>query len=166
MTTNIKIELLKSAKDLQGLKKLYFELAKKLHPDMPTGNTAKMQQLNNEYDYLKTVLKNAKDTKKAEQENIHTMSGFQNIIDELIKYKNITIQICGSWLWVEGRGTFAIKQEILYDKLHFEYSKSNKKFYWFEGIENSNKCKGGYLKQAIDKYGVTTIQSKGSPALL
>lgn len=163
---NIKIELLKDATNLQELKKLYLQLCKKYHPDInPTGLKI-MQQLNNEYDYLKTILKNAKDTKKAEQENINTLNSFKKLLDILLKYPNIKIELIGSWAWISGHGTFKIKDDILYNTLHCKYSKSNKKFYWFEGIENQQgKIKGGFLKKAIDKYGITEVKSNNNPIL-
>jgi hypothetical protein len=165
--TKTKIIFLKDAKNLQELKKLYFQFSKKMHPDVG-GKLEDMQQLNNEYDYLKTILKNDinPETKKAYTENNASMDAFRNIIDELMKYNKITIEIVGSWLWISGQGTFTIKDEILYNKLHCKYSKTNKKFYWFSGIENNTfKCKGGYLKQAIDKYGITKIESELKPEL-
>lgn len=163
----IKIELLKNATNLQELKQLYFQLSKKYHPDMETGDLKIMQQLNNEYDYLKTILKNSEHTKRAEQETEKTMEGFKKILDILLKYPNLKIELIGSWAWISGYGTFDIKDDILYNKLHCKYSKANKKFYWFEGIEEQQnfKCKGGYLKKAIDKFGITEVKSEGKKVL-
>lgn len=162
----IKIKYLKEANTLQQLKKLYFEFAKKLHPDVG-GQLEDMKQLNNEFDYLKTVLKNEKTTdnsnKKQYQETTVSMDKFKDIIDALIKYPNVKIEIIGSWLWISGSGTFKIKDEILYKLLHCEYSKSHKKFYYYEGIENkSGYYKGGYLKKAIETYGIHTINSNNN----
>lgn len=159
----MKINYLKSATNLQELKTLYFKLAKEFHPDVNPQGLEAMKIINNEYDYLKGILKNAKDTKKAEQESTTSMEGFKNIIDELMKYPNIKIEIVNAWLWVSGYGTFKIKEDVLYNMFNFKYSKSNKKFYWYEGIEeNETKYRGGFLKQAIDKYGITEIKSNVS----
>lgn len=159
----MKIEFLKEAKNLQELKSLYFKLAKKYHPDVNGGNLEIMKIINNEYDYLKTVLKNAKDTRKAEHENSESLEGFKEIINILIRFPKITIEIVGSWVWISGCGTFAIKEDILYKKLNCRYSKAQKKFYWYEGIEGNNKkYKGGFLKKAIDKYGITVIESNNN----
>jgi hypothetical protein len=156
----IKIIYLKAATNLQELKKLYFELSKKHHPDMG-GDVETMQQINNEYDYLKTILKNASDTKKASEENYASMDAFKDVINKIIVYPNIVIEIVGSWLWISGKGTFAIKDDVLYNMLHCKYSKAQKKFYWFDGIEDQEgRVKGGHLKKAIFKYGIYTINSE------
>ena len=156
----MKVKFLKEATNLQELKKLYFELSKKHHPDMG-GNSEIMKAINNEYDYLKTVLENADNTAKNQYESAKTMDAFKDIIDIIIVYPNITIEIIGSWLWISGKGTFAIRDDVLYSKLNCKYSKAQKKFYWFQGIENKQgKYKGGHLKKAIAKYGVQKIQSE------
>ena len=157
-----KIFYLKDATNLQELKSLYLSLVKKYHPDINPLGLEQMKIINNEYDYLKTILKNATDTKKAEQENINTMDGFKDLLEKIMQYKNLKIELIGSWAWISGNGTFSIKQEILYDILHIGYSKSNKKFYWYKGIDCINgrpqqKIKGGFLKEAINKYGITEI---------
>jgi curved DNA-binding protein CbpA len=159
----MKIEFLKEAKNLQELKSLYFKLAKKYHPDVNGGNLEIMKIINNEYDYLKTVLKNADNTERKHMENTESMEGFRGIIEMLIKYPKIKIEIVNKWLWISGYGTFAIKEDILYNTLHCRYSKAQKKFYWYEGIEGNNKkYKGGFLKKAIDKYGITVIESNNN----
>ncbi len=164
-----KIKYLNKATTKQELKKLYYELSMKLHPDHG-GNLEEMKILNNEYDYLKNKLPNEKQAanskQKVHEETTISMDQFRDIIDELLKYPKIKIEIIGSWLWVSGNGTFAIKDDILFKKLKFEYSKSNKKFYWYSGIEKqSGYHKGGYLKKAVETYGIHTINSEERPVL-
>jgi len=161
---------LKQAKNLQELKKLYFALSKKYHPDITGGDLRIMQAINNEYDYLKTVLKNEipknDSEKKQYSENVYSMDAFRNILNQLLKYPKITIEIIGSWLWISGAGTFQIKDNILYNELKCKYSKSQKKFYWFSGIENNQgKFKGGYLNRAINAYGIIKMESDILPEL-
>ena len=161
------INYLKQAKNLQELKKLYFKLAKKLHPDHG-GNITDMQILNNEYDYLKNKLSNDETIDKDYlKETVFSMDYFKDIITELLKYNHITIEIVGSWLWISGIGTYAIKDDILYGKFNCKFSKSQKKFYWYSGIDKDQKrkYKGGFLNQAIDKYGITTLESEPKPVL-
>ena len=163
-----KINYLKDATTLQELKKLYFKLAKQLHPDITKDSGESMKQLNNEYDYLKTRLTNdATIDKDYLKETSYSMDYFRDIITELLKYNNIIIEIVGSWVWISGRGTYAIKDAILYEKFNCKFSKSQKKFYWYSGIDKDNrkKYKGGFLNQAIDKYGITTLESEFKPSL-
>jgi curved DNA-binding protein CbpA len=157
----MKINYLKDATNLQELKTMYFTLAKKHHPDVKGGNLETMKIINNEYDYLKGILKNAKTTKKAETETSATMEGFKEVIDVLIKYPNVKIEIVGAWCYISGYGTFKIKEEVLYNQLHCKYSKSLKKFYWYKGIKEDNGYhKGGYYNKAVNKYGIETIMSQ------
>ena len=108
-----KINYLKDAITLQDLKKLYFQLAKKLHPDITKDNGEQMKILNNEYDYLKTTLKNDETIDKEYlKETVFSMDYFKDILSELLKYNNIVIEIVGSWVWISGIGTYAIKDEI------------------------------------------------------
>lgn len=158
------LKYLKNVKTLQELKKEYFRLAKILHPDHG-GNLEEMKALNNEFDYLRKILPNEKhdaEDKKWHPESSNSMESYAIVLNELLRYPKITIEIIGSWLWVSGTGTFKIKDDILYKKFHFEYSKVQKKFYWFSGIENQKgyKFKGGLLKLAIQKYGIKTIQTE------
>ena len=171
MYNRVKIIYLKSATNLQELKKLYFKLAKELHPDITKDNGEKMKQLNNEFDYLKTVLKNAvpknEQEKNQYRETSASMDAFRDILNKLLKYPKITIEIIGSWLWISGSGTFQIKDNILYAELKCKYSKSQKKFYWYSGIENQQgKYKGGFLKNAIAAYGVIKMESDILPELV
>lgn len=161
------INYLKEAKTLQELKKLYFQLAKKLHPDHG-GNAEQMKILNSEYDYLKNKLSNDKTIDKDYlKETVFSMDYFKDIITELLKYNHIIIEIVGSWVWISGIGTYAIKDKILYNKFNCKFSKSQKKFYWYSGIDRDSrkKYKGGFLSQAIDKYGITTLESELKPLL-
>lgn len=164
MSKKVNVIYLKDANNLQELKKLYFKLSKIYHPDINKNGLETMQIINNEYDYLKTILKNSinEETKKEYKDNIYSMDNFRNIIDELMKYNRITIEIVGSWLWIFGNGTFAIKDDILYNKLHCKYSKHNKKFFYYEGIEDdqNTRYKGGFLNKAIEKYGITRMESE------
>lgn len=168
--TMTKIKYLKEAKTLQELKKLYFTLAKKLHPDHG-GSTESMQQLNNEYDYLKTILPNEEQTadnsdKKTYKETSFSMDAFKDILSDLLRYNGITIEVIGSWLWIYGNGTYAIKDEILKAKYGCKWSKPQKKWYWFSGItEQVWRPKGGFLQQAKNKYGVHTIETEGIQAI-
>src|SRR5690625_3981841 len=94
---------------IEELKQQYRKLAKKYHPDISTHPEATqiMQSINNQYDKLFEKLKNS--SKHTKNENVNT---FKDIINELIKHDNITIDIVGSWLWVYGKGTFSIKSNL------------------------------------------------------
>src|SRR5690606_21664303 len=106
----------KNVTTLEELKKQYRKLAKQYHPDLNENDTTKdMQQINKEYEILFDQLKNNKSNTENEK-----ASTYMNIINELIKYEDITIDIVGSWLWLSG-DTYPIKNEL--SKLGFRWSK-------------------------------------------
>lgn len=138
---------------IEELKKVYKELAKKLHPDLG-GNKEEFQAMNNEYDKLLETLKSNKKTNKA---NNKDDDKFKNIINELIKYNELTIEIIGSWLWVSGN-TYPLRDSI--KKLGMLWSKGRKKWYYTADTIGANTH---YKKKTYDQlkndYGYTKIKS-------
>ena len=145
----------KNVTSLNDLKKEYRKLAKKYHPDCNSTDTNQiMKDINRQYKLLFEQLKHTKNTNEDNQsENVYT---FMNIINELIKYENINIDIIGSWLWIDGN-TYAIKDQL--KATGFKWSKNKKKWYYTDNI--SNKKKKGTLSynQIVSKYGKKTIKS-------
>ena len=155
------IKFLKDVKNLQELKKAYFTLAKELHPDL-NGSIEDMQVLNAEYDYLKTTLNNDTTIKnKAYNETASSMEGFKDIINDLIRFNDLEFEIIGTWLYIKGN-TFVIK-DYLKDQYHCRFSKTHKCWYWFNGIENSNKTRANkkYYDKNKSMYGVMSVKSEG-----
>ena len=139
---------------LEELKKVYKELAKKLHPDLG-GNKEKFQEMNNEYDMLFKDLKNKKANKKA---NNKDDDKFKDIINELIKYNELTIEIIGSWLWISGN-TYPLRDTI--KNLGLLWSKGRKKWYYTAdtiGAANTHYKKKTY-EQLKQSYGYTKVKS-------
>jgi len=102
----------KNVTSLNDLKKEYRKLAKQYHPDCNSTNTNQtMKDINRQYkllfEQLKHTKKNTTDNENNQYENVHT---FMNIINELIKYENMNIDIVSSWLWIDGN-TYEIKDK-------------------------------------------------------
>ena len=139
---------------IEELKKVYKELAKKLHPDLG-GNKEKFQEMNNEYDML---FKELKANKKANKTNNKDDDKFKDIINELIKYNELTIEIIGSWLWVSGN-TYPLRDCI--KKLGLLWSKGRKKWYYTSDTIGANThYKKKTYEQLKNDYGYTKV--KGS----
>ena len=139
---------------IEELKKKYKELAKKHHPDLG-GAKEEFQKLNNEYDKLLETLKSNKKTNKA---NTKDNDNFKDIINELIKYNELTIEIIGSWLWISGN-TYPLRDMI--KNLGLLWSKGRKKWYYTTDIIDHKNTH--YKKKTYDElknsYGYTKIKS-------
>ena len=142
---------------LEELKKKYKELAKKHHPDLG-GSKEEFQELNNEYDLLFKSLKNKKANKKANTKDNKDGDKFKDIINELIKYNELTIEIIGSWLWISGN-TYPLRDII--KNLGLLWSKGRKKWYYTaDTIDGANKhYKKKTYEELKNNYGYTKVKS-------
>ncbi len=95
----MKITYFINCKSLDEVKKLYKNLALQHHPDRPGGNTEVMQRINAEY---KSIIDNPvfKFTEQSTQDKEDYFK-FPDIINQIIHF-DITIEICGSWIWLSG----------------------------------------------------------------
>lgn len=91
---------------LEDLKKAYYKLALKHHPDRG-GDLETMKVINAEYDALFERVKNVHKTHKGETYTAKKPSQerapwFRDIVDALMKMDGITIEIIGGFVWVGG----------------------------------------------------------------
>jgi curved DNA-binding protein CbpA len=149
---------------LQELKKEYYRLAKINHPDIG-GDVKTMQDINNEYDKLFDYLKNKIDYKNYDVKNppknytyaSETNDIFKDIINKIINLDNITIEICGYWVWVDGE-TKPIK-EIL-KETGFKFSPKKFNWYWRPSEHKSFKRNSKILDMDTirDMFGSINIE--------
>lgn len=154
----MKTNYFKDCKSKEDAKKLYKKLAFKHHPDKG-GDVEIMKAINNEFDeFIKNFKDNKKDSKK---EYEFKSSTYRNLIEKLIKFDNITIDIVGYFIWITGN-TYPIKEEL--KQLGFKYSRNKKSWYTApkEYMENRTNYKKRYSMNEIkNKYGCTSIKSEG-----
>ena len=91
---------------LEELKGMYRKLAMQHHPDRG-GSDDMMKGVNAKYEELFPKLKDVHKTKEgktytAHQESTETAEQFRDLISELMKMENITIEIIGCFVWVTG----------------------------------------------------------------
>lgn len=111
----------KNVNTLEELRKQYKELLKKFHPDNANGSTEGTQEINAEYDALFKVLKNRHEnqTSTSDKEtdfnkaywNYEEDKALREILQKVVHLANITIEICGSWIWISGN-TYQHKAEL------------------------------------------------------
>lgn len=146
---------------LEELKKQYKKLAIKHHPDMG-GTQSDMQEINAEYDSLFNRLKNthksaAGETYTSKTETTETPDEFKDIINSLIALEGITIEICGSWLWITG-DTYPHRKVL--KELHFRFSKNKSAWYYHTADYRKTSNKQFTLNQIRDLYGSETISKE------
>lgn len=144
-----------TAVNLEELKKEYRTLSKKFHPDAnPNKDTTSIFiAIQAEYEKLFAILKR-EDKNAFKHKESATDTGFRSIIDALVKYEDLNIEIVGSWIWVSGN-TFNAKDVI--KGLGFKWSSSNKK--WYYGEVSGKKKKAISWKEKVAKYGCDTVQA-------
>ena len=146
---------------LEQLKKQYKKLAMQHHPDVG-GSVVDMQEINAEYDKLFEILKNTHQTADGKtyttkKETTETAAEFKEIINRIINLQGITIEVCGSWLWITGN-TYQ-HREVL-KCLKFRFSKSKAAWYYHTDGYRKNNSKVYSLDEIRDLYGSETVVNK------
>lgn len=109
----------------EDLKKAYRKQAKKLHPDMSTGNEAEFVKLQDEYEKLFEYLK-THSTVKADTNSNEVAKSYTDIINNIVNL-NVDIEIIGTWVWVSGN-TYSCKETL--KKNGFKFSRKRKMWYY------------------------------------
>ena len=150
-----------NVKNLQELKKQYRTLAMKLHPDKEGGDAEEFKILVNEYEILTKKL--AKENNKNEEEynkDIELDKQYMDIINELIKFDGLIIEVVGSWIWLSGN-TYPAKDVI--KGLGFKWA--SKKKMWYLSPDDHPKRRGKELSmdEIKNKYGVKAkVKTEGA----
>lgn len=137
---------------LEELKKAYKKVVFMLHPDRnkDRDTTKEFQAMQNEYDKKFSEVKDYrrnKDNVKYYKVCNETPDIFKNIIEKIIHFDNVTIEIIGEWLWVSGETkSYA---EIL-KSLKFRWSPNKLAWYYHEG---------GYKKRGKKKLNMAELRA-------
>jgi len=136
--------------DLDSLKKQYFKLAKKYHPDAG-GTTIQFQQLQAEYDILlKKLLKGSSLNTEQRENEIVIDQAIRDIIDALINIEGLDIDVIGKWLWVGGQ-TYPVR--TILKQVGLEFIKKAGVPYWvYKGSESKGRGKMS-IEEIKAKYG-------------
>lgn len=163
----------KDLSSMEAVKKQYRKLAMQYHPDRnKEANSEEIFKIiNNEYEEAIEIAK-INETKKAktkkEEDFIKSQymnsRDFREKIDKLIKLDNIVIEICGTWLYISGKGTYENK-EYLKEEFGAFWSKSKKCWCISPQGKNFKKTygyKGRNMNNIRNTYGSTKIKSEGT----
>lgn len=135
-----------------AIKKHFRQLAKQYHSDFG-GTDEQFRELYSEYEYL------IKNFIKIEYKDIEVPKYIQELIDKLIYYDDLELELVGTWLWVGGN-TILYKDNL--KKLGLFYSSKHHKWYYNGMTKKVRK----YTKSSIDEikqfYGVKEVKSVGT----
>lgn len=144
-----KEQIISEFRDVTGIneaKKIYKTLAKKLHPDMPNGDTESFKILNAVYnDLIENKIYFSNDFKIDIE--------LEKIISLILHFENIKIELVGSWIWVSG-DTKEIKEKL--KKISFKWA--SKKKMWYYGEMKSKNPNPKSMEEIKSKYGSETIK--------
>ena len=131
----MKFYFFENVETLEDLRSQYKKLVFKHHPDRG-GRTEDMQQINAEYEeLLKTVgsTRRNKDGNTYQKTDFNAESDrFREIINKIINY-NITVEICGTWIWC----TNAYQYKTQLKEIGFFWCSSKKAWAWAENPETN-----------------------------
>ena len=145
-------EQFKGIEGINEAKKIYKQLAKKLHPDVG-GSDELFKMLNSIYT---NILENG----------IYFSNEFkfdleiEKIISQILHYENILIEVVGSWVWVSG-DTREIKEKL--KELNFKWA--SKKKLWFYGEMKGRNPNEKSMEDIKSKYGFETVKTKAKGKL-
>ena len=142
-------EILREFKGVEGIneaKKIYKQLAKKLHPDVG-GDEESFKLLNAIYtDLIEHKIYFSNDIKIDIE--------LEKIISLILHFENITIELVGSWIWVNG-DTREIKEKL--KEIGFKWA--SKKKMWYYGEMKAKNPNPKSMEEIKTKYGSETLKS-------
>jgi hypothetical protein len=140
-------EQFKGIEGINEAKKIYKQLAKKLHPDVG-GSDELFKMLNSIYTNII-------------QNKIYFTNEFkfdleiEKVISQLLHYENILIEVVGSWIWLSG-DTKEIKDKL--KELNFKWA--SKKKMWFYGEMKGRNPNEKSMEDIKSKYGCETVRTR------
>jgi len=139
---------LRGITDLNELRMIYRTLALKYHPDKG-GDTATMQEINNEYDILsKRLIDGNVDFSEGRKVYEREVSEeLKEKISQIVTLPGVVVEIIGSWIWVTGN-TRPVKDDLKEAGLKFSPKKTA--WYWH--------C-GNYRKVSKKQYDLNSIRN-------
>lgn len=145
---------------IEELKSRFFKLAKELHPDNG-GGAEEFSAMRAEYEKLFERLKNthrSADGGTYTKESTEVPTEFADIIEKIIRFQGVKIEIIGSWIWCSGN-TYPYAAD--FKNLNFLFSRS--KCAWFYKGADAHKMHRAYCKtldKVREKYGSEIIKNR------
>lgn len=162
----------KNVNTLEELRKQYKELLKVYHPDNGR-NVSDMQEINAEYDRLFKALKDNHE-KAADNKENNAKTDFNNMkydfsedqklretLNKIIGFNGITIEVCGSWIWVFD--SYNYRKEL--KEMNFKFAGKKKAWYWHSEAFRKKGRKILSMEDIRSYYGSTEVETDGTKRL-
>jgi curved DNA-binding protein CbpA len=149
-----------NCKTYEELKREYHRLVMIHHPDRG-GNVETMKVVNVEYEAMFEILKNVHVNKEGtyyKKATSDTARTYPDIINSIIHFAGIKIEICGSWVWVSGN-TKPYRDN--FKQLGFYWSNNKSMWYWHEPDEGMKfKKKPATMEKIRAMFGSDEIDTE------
>jgi len=144
---------------LDELKKEYRRLCMLHHPDIG-GDLETMKVINAEHDKLFETLKTQHNATADEyHQTTETAEEFRDIIEKLLHLDGLSVELCGSWLWISGETK---KHKDALAAAGCRWSKSKNMWYWHHAESGRHWRRGKTsIGEIRSKYGSTVYSSNG-----
>lgn len=158
----------KNVNTLEELRKQYKELLKQYHPDNANGSTEATQEINTEYDRLFKVLKDKHESKQtstdgakadfnANKYDFEADEKLREVLQKIINFANINIEIVGCWLWVDG-DTYPYRNDL--KEIGFKWASEKKKWYFHTDPFKKRSKRKLSMDDIRNLYGSTEVQTE------
>lgn len=162
----------KNVQTLDELRKQYRDLLKKYHPDNGNGSEEATKAINVEYEKLFKILKDNHSQQNTTSSNTETQySSYDNMkydfaedsllremLQKVIYFSDITIEIIGSWLWISGN-TYQYRKEL--KEFGFKFASQKKRWYWHSDAFRKKSHKKLSMNDIRNYYGSTEVETDG-----
>lgn len=155
----------KNVETLEQLRKQYRDLLKKYHPDNG-GSEETTKEINNEYEQLFKVLKNrhSNESKSANESNSNESTCYnfeedeklREMLQKVIHFSDITIEIIGDWIWISGN-TYQYRKD--FKTLGFKFAGKKKMWYWHSESYIKKSRKTLSMDDIRNYYGSTEVET-------
>lgn len=142
-------------KTIEEVKILYKKLALKNHPDREGGNTQTMQDINAEY---QRIIKNPVfrfDEQTDEQKADFVR--YPDIINRIVTFKGIIIELIGDWIWISGN-TYPYRNQ--FKEMGFFFAPKKVMWYYRPAEFKSSNHNPISIDEIRVKYGSEQIRTK------
>lgn len=151
---------------LEELRKQYKELLKLHHPDNG-GDVGIMQEVNAEYDALFKRLKDCHESSAKDSEERTSYNNMKydfaedeklrDILNKVIHFSDITIEIIGNWIWISG-STYPYRKEL--KEIGFRFAGQKKMWYWHSEAFQKKSHRSLSINDIRDYYGSTEVETE------